>query len=281
LTSAEKTARLQYLPDLPVHITSEVTLDIHQSLPGLSLATRGNQRLEAMLTVSAEHSDLPIFQPPFHLSFVLKSLQINLRANDEDISFDSKQTDSSIYLSQVSKMVDRPIQLHFGDEFKLENHSEELQQMVKELPLLQEINPESLLIELFSHLFALGGQELTVGKTFQRDFSELSIPSFPDQIEYTVTDIDDYDIYATIKGKIEKQALQLKGLVQINDKQQDLVGVNLSGTMNGKVKWNRDNAMLYDMETDYEYSAKFHLGEWEWMMNVTLGVHNSTKLRTE
>ncbi|MFQ5729001.1 MAG: hypothetical protein ACE5GN_01400 [Waddliaceae bacterium] len=277
---AEKKAHLHYLPNTPVHLSSEVTLDISQTLPGLSLATRGKQNINAILTVSSEQSGLPITQPPFDLTFVLKALRIDLRVNDEEISFDSSRMESSLFLSQVSKMIDRPIRIYFGEDFKLEGGSAELRRIVKELPILQEVHPENLLVELFMPLFALGGQELIEGKTFKRDQGDHFIPSMPNVVEYTITNIDDYNVYANINGKIEKREFQLEGLVQTNDKKEEVVGVRLSGMMNGKVKWNRDNAMLYDLDMEYTYSAKFKLGEWEWMMNVSLDVQNRTKLRT-
>jgi hypothetical protein len=276
---AEKTANLHYLPNIPVHLNSEVTLDIRQTLPGLSLSTRGRQNISAVLVISSEQSDLPITRPPFDLTFVLKALKINLRANDKEISFDSDQMESSLFLSQVSKMIDRPIRIYFGEDFKLESGSAELRRIVKELPLLQEIHPENLLVELFLHLFAPGGKELTEGQTFKRDLGGNAIPSMPNSVEYRITNIDDYSVYADISGEIEKREFQLQGLVKTEEKKEEVVGVRLSGMMNGKVKWNRDNALLYDLDVEYAYSAKFKLGEWEWVMNVALNVQNRTKLK--
>lgn len=256
-------------------------MEMSQSLPGLSLSTRAKQQIDASLTVTTDNTDMPITQPPFDLNFVLKSLKIDLYANDEDVAFDSDQMSESLYLNQVSKMIDRPIQMHFGDRFDLQSESEDLRQIIKELPVLQEVDLKSMLVELFLHFFALGGKELTVGQTYQRDLGDHSIPTLPNVVNYTITAIDDYNIHASISGNIEKRKLKLKGLVQVNDKELANVEVSLSGTMNGKVKWNRDNAMLYDLEMEYAYSAMFKLAEWDWMMNVTLHLHNRTKMKGE
>jgi len=256
-------------------------MEMSQSLPGLSLSTRAKQQIEATLTVTTDNMDLPITQPPFDLIFVLKSLKIDLNANGEDITFDSNQMSESLYLNQVSKIIDRPIQIHFGDRFELQSQSDDLRQIIKELPVLQEIDPETLLMELFLHLFALEGKELTVGQTYQRNLGDHAIPTLPNVVKYTITAIDDYNIHAAISGNIEKRKLELKGLVQVNDKKQASVKASLSGTMNGNVKWNRDNAMLYNLEMEYAYSAMFKLAEWDWMMNVTLHLHNRTKMKGE
>lgn len=276
---AAKVARLQYLPNVPVYLSSRVGIDISQSFPGLSLATKGKQNIEAILSVKGDQSTPPIIQAPFDLTLVLKSIKIDLHANDEDISFDSNEMASTLYLSQVSKIIDRPIQIHFGSGFEFEGSSEELLQVVNALPVFQEVNLENLLVELFLHLFALGGQELSEGQTIKKKLGNYGIPSIPSVVEYSITSIDDYNVYADIGGKIEKQKFQLNSLVQVNDKLKEIVGGTLSGTMHGKVKWNRDNAMLYELEMAYAYSAMFKLGEWEWMMNVALEVHNRTKMR--
>lgn len=274
---AEKTANLQFLPNVPVHFNSELKLDISQSLPGLSLSTKGTQQLGADLTLINQQGDLPVSAPPFSLKFVLKSLNIDLQANDENLSFRSDEMGASLYLSQLSKLVDRPIQLQFGEGFQLNRNNEELRRVAAELPVLTEISPDHLLVELFLHLFAAGGQELYVGQVIEKDISDWEIPSLPDTITYTITEIDDYNVYADIKGDIEKKKFQLSGEVSIGDKSEP-VGASLSGRMVGKIKWNRDNAMLYELNLDYSYSARFQLAYWEWLMNVSLQLHNKSKL---
>lgn len=273
---AAKTAHLQYLPNVPVHLNSELKLDISQSLPGLSLSTKGTQQLEANLTLINEQNDLPVSSPPLSLKFVLKSLNIDLQANDENLTFRSDELGASLYLSQLSKLVDRPIHLQFGNGFQLDRDNEELRRATAELPVLTEISPDHLLVELFLHLFAAGGQELTVGQVIEKDLSDWEIPSLPNTVTYTITDIDDYNVYAEIKGDIEKKKFQLAGEVTIGDESEP-VGASLTGHLSGTIKWNRDNAMLYELTLDYSYSTRFQLAYWEWLMNVSLQLHNKTK----
>lgn len=279
--SSEKTARLQYQPDLPVDLDSTLTLSVSQSLPGFSLSSRAKQNIEATLTVTSDQSDLLLFHPPFDLTFILKSLKINLQANDAEMLFDSGQMESSLYLSQLSTIINRPIRIHFDTHFKMQSRSQDLHQMAEKLPVLQEIDPESLLVELFLHLFSLAGKELTVGQTFQKDLGDHPIPAIPQRIDYTITSIDDYTIQATMTGDIGKIKFQLKGLMPMELGQLEPVDVSVSGTMNGNIKWNRDNAMLYELEMSYDTSGMFKIGEWEWMMHVILDVHHRTKLKSD
>lgn len=277
--AAEKKAHLQFVPNTPVNLSSEATIEVNQSLPGLSLSTRGKQSLKATLSISGNHNDLPITHAPLDLTFILKHLKISVRANEEELTFDSEDIEASLYLNQLSKIIEQPIRLHFGKNFKLESGSEEFQQTMKTLPVLQEVNPEALLMDLFLHLFALGGENLTEGAVIVRQFEGLDIPSLPQKVEYTITSIDDYHIHARMIGNIEKQSFSLGGKSQPSDKEEELVNVSLNGTMEGKGRWNRDNAMLYDLEMHYIYTAMFKLGAWEWMMNANITIHNSTKLK--
>ena len=272
-----KTAQLHYLPNTPVHLNSSLKLDISQSLPGLSLSTKGTQQLEADMVLNNSQSDLPLTMPPLNLTFVLKSLNIDLQANDETLTFRSDEMGTSLYLSQLSKLIDRPIQLRLGEEFKLDRDNEELRRAVSELPVLTEISPDHLLVELFLHIFAAGGRELQVGQVIEKDLSDWQIPSLPTKIIYTITEIDDYSVYADIQGEMEKRMFQLEGEVSVGNTDEP-VAASLSGRMEGKVKWNRDNALLYELELDYAYSTRLQLASWEWLMNVSLNLHNKSRL---
>lgn len=277
--AVEKKGRLQFVPNFPVYLNSEVSLNINQSLPGLSLSTRGVQKMQAIIAIQSASPDLPVTKPPFDLSFILKSLKISIKVNDEELSFNSEDSEPSLYLNQVSKLIDRPIMIHFGEGVALIDKNGELQQIVRELPVFQEINPADLLVDLFYFNFGLAGEELKEGKIVERTLLKKSNPSQPDKVTYTITAIDDYNIHASIKGDVEKQPFTLEGKVKINQDQVEPVYVTLKGTMEGNGKWNRDNSMLNDLELHYSYAAVFKLAEYEWMMQVTVDVHNSTKLK--
>ncbi|ADI37629.1 hypothetical protein [Waddlia chondrophila] len=275
LFASTKTASLRYLPNTPVHLASDLKLDISQSLPGLSLSTKGVQRLEADLTLRNEQPEPSSSVLPLNLTFVLKKLSIDLQANDETLTFRSDEAGTSLYLTQLSKLIDRPIQLKLDRHFQLSRDNEELRRAVSELPVLAEMNPDHLLVELFSSVFVPGNQELSVGQVIRKDLSDWEIPSLPKEVVYTITKIDDYSVYAEICGEIEKKKFQLSGEVVIGGKGES-VAAALSGLMEGKVKWNRDNAMLYELELNYSYSTRLQLASWDWLMNVSLNLHNKT-----
>ncbi len=275
---AAQSAKLHYLPNIPVQLESELKIDITQSLPGLSLSTKGNQKFAADLTMQNFQSELPIAAPPFVLKFVLNHLDIALQANDEELNFRSDKLGGSLYLNQLSNLIDHPVYLQFDKDFLLAADNVELRQAAAQLPVLSEINPANILAELFLHLFAAGGRDLYVGKVIEKDISEWQIPSLPKIVAYTISEIDDYNVYASISGSLEKQTLELDGKVNWGGSSKQ-VQASLSGEMFGKIRWNRDNAMLYSLSLEYSYSARFQLAAQEWLMNVSLILQNQSKLK--
>lgn len=278
LSGTEKKARLQYIPNIPVYLTSEVKLDIQQSLPGLSLATKGVQEVRAVLKVSEESTHMTAVQPPFDLSFVLSGIKIDLKVNDEALHFDSAEEGTSLFLNQVSKMLERPVILTVDKEYQISGESADLTQMTNELPVLKEVNPTGLLIELLQPIFSLGGEELTVGKTLERQVAPQPRSVLPQVLQYKIKEIDDYSVTAEISGELDKKVFKLSGEVAFADQEETHeVSVSLSGQMQGSVKWNRDNAMLHNLNIRYAYSAKFRLGVFEWLVTANLEVDNRTR----
>lgn len=287
--AAEKTAYLQYQPNLPVHLTSTLTLDLSQSLPGLSLSTKGKQILEADLTLSQEKEGLPVLQPPFNVAFLLKGICLDMEANGERFSFNSTEREGSVYSNQLSELMNHPIVLQFGAGFVLNHQNESLKKMMRGLPLLQEIPLEGFLEELLSPLFAGAGRQLVIGQVIERELfpnnfsSGLGInhgdtPSLPRKVVYTITDIDDYHVFGALRGEIKKHFFELKGKMFSEEKDTVPITASLSGVVEGSVKWNRDNALLHSLQLEYSYVARFQWAEWEWLMHVSLKLENLTKL---
>lgn len=272
------TASLRYLPDQPVSFKSTLNIDISQSLPGLSLSTKGKQHFDAEMIISQDQEGLAVLSPPFDIVFLLKGIKIDVQANGEDLHFDSKDKGNSLYLSQLSKLIDAPLHLHFGENYQIVGKNIGLNKSLEELPMLQEIDPVKILSELFLHLFGPAGKPLKEGDVIERNISEGLIPSLPEKVTYTVTKIDDYHIYADIQGTIEKKKFDLLSLVKLQEKELASVSATLSGTIVGKIIWNRDNAMLHDLKLDYAYSARLQLAQWEWLMNVNLNLNNQTHM---
>lgn len=277
--SAEKKAQLQYQPNLPVHLTSLLTLDFSQSLPGLSFTTKGKQTLEADLTLSHGKERVSVIQPPFNLSVLLKGLRMDVQANDEKFSFDSSVRTGSAYVNQLAELINRPIELSIGDEFLITHENPLLKKTIQSLPILQEIPIEGFLEELLFPLFAVAGKELLVGQVIERNFNGWGLASLPQKMVYTITEIDDYHVFATVEGEIKKHLFELQGKVETDEEEASSVKASLSGVVKGNVKWNRDNALLHSLVLEYSYVARFQLAEWEWLMHITLKLDNQTKLK--
>lgn len=269
--------RLQFLPNVPFHLESHAFIEVTQSLPGLSLSTKGDQLLKAHLFIDRPSSDLLISSAPFDLTFILKELKILILANDEKITFDSNKKEPSLYLNQLSKIIDRSLHLHLGEKYTIEMRGNEFLQLIKEFSVLQEVHPQALLANMLSPLFALSGEELSPGKVIVREYDEPNIMALPNKMEYTIRSIDDYNIYASMKGDIKKTTFSLSSKVLVKDVKEP-VQVVLNGNMEGLGKWNRDNAMLSEIEMRYVYTATFTIGKLSWMMNFTIALQNKTTL---
>jgi len=272
-----KTAKLSFLPNTPVKLKSEIQIKIDQSLAGLPFSLRGNQLLEALLTLHGGQSDSPDPKPPFDVSFNLQSLKIDLRVNGNEISFDSGVGDSSLYSRQMSQMINRPVNLHFGSGYKLETSVQELMEAMPDLPFLKDVEADALFMDLFVHLFSLGGIELKEGDVIKKQFPSANFSTLPNQVIYTITSIDDYSIQAELKGNIEKKTFSLSETLQIDDEMAKSANVTINGTMEGKVKWKKDNAMLYDLAMCYACKARVQIANWDWMINIRIDLHNQTK----
>ncbi len=260
--------RLEYLPNIPIIQTSELTLELTQSLPGLKLNANANQTLTATLSIVGEQSGIPMTQPPLTLKFVLKDLKINLKSNNEEVKFDVKDPKSALELAQLARIVDRPIELRFGKNFELQNHPEELQQILRELPMLQEFRPESLLQELFQHLFAFADKDLAVGLQIQQRGPIHPLSSEAPIINYEITSLNDQEVRASIAGKMDKQTIQLKH--PLANGTVEPIEFTLMGALKGNATWNRHHALIYQLDVEYTYTGLFKIAEANWLTSVLL-----------
>lgn len=267
---------LQYLPNTPLTQVTDLTVEIHQMLPGLELNTRGKQLLITQVYIDSEE-DISVSHLPITIVIVPKKLKIDLNVNDETISFDSDRPVSSVYIAQFSKMIDRPIKLHIGDDRLIQAESQDLAQLDKELPLLKEFNIEIFLKELFQHQFALVGEKLKQDKTYTVKYDAEALPYVPSKVNYTITSINDESIDATIKGQLRERKISLNAQVQVDDKTSEDVEITFSGEMQGYVKWDRENALRHQLHLEYSYHGIIKIGHWEWKLEAELKVENESE----
>lgn len=250
---------LKFSPEKAVHHTTQASFDVKNVFPGISM--KGEETLKGTLEIITPAATMPSFD----LKFVLGSLKIVLKANGEVLEFDSEDQGSSIYLSQLAQMVEKEIVLHVDDRGQVAIKEGAPLLLEEQLPLLKMIQMDALLQEMFAHPFVLVGEELEEGKTYLRTFSKAE-PPFPHELNYMITEIDEYQVKGEIAGSLEPRTLSFE--------QNDTLKAIVNGTVNGQVTWNRDNALLYAVALDYAYSAKFFLGKKEWLVAVDVHVEH-------
>lgn len=277
LAAGASSVKLQYLPHIPVTQNTQLTLTIDQSLPALKLDTVAGQNLRAQLTVLSEQREGSITQPPLDMVFVLQGLNINLKANGETASFDSSMPGSSLMMAQVAKMIGRPIKLHFEENLSVDGGVQDIDALLRELPVLKDLEPKALLQELFQYLFALAGKELSVGDQILRTMPASKSIYSPLAFEYVVTAITDQEIQAALNGRIEPRTITLNKALKMDENTEEKVELSVSGTVSGRIAWNRQNAMIYHAQIEHVFSGILKIADWEWKLTATLNNDTATK----
>ena len=271
------TVKLQYLPHTPVMQHTHLILSIDQALPALKLDTEAQQNLQAQLILLSEQREGAVLQPPLDLIFQLRGMKINLKANGETASFDSSHPGSSLMMAQVAKMIDRPIKLHFEDDFTIDGGAQNLDLLLRELPVVKELEPQALLQDLFRHLFALAGKELSMGDQILRTLPPNKTIYSPSTYEYVVTAITDQEVQAALNGRIESRTIALNKSLKMDENTEEKAVLTVSGTVSGRITWNRQNAMIYHAEIEHVFSGLLKIADLEWKMTAKLNSDTTTK----
>lgn len=277
LLEAENVVRLQYMTDEPLELVAVHSIDITQTVPGIKFSASGLQTLTASLTIEGEHKQQPIFQPPLDGIIKFKNFRIDLNANQDTISFDSRQPGSSLLMAQLAKVIDRPIRFHINKKLAIDKTSEDLTNLVKEFPVLKEIDPHSMLEGIFQPVFALMGKDLTPGSKIQIKGVQGTFGVFPTNLIYEIESITDQNVTANVSGALEPQKLKLTGVMEVEDKKFEKIALIFSGNFNGKQTWDRENALLFKLTGDYQINGMLKIAEWEWPLSLTIKVDMGTR----
>jgi hypothetical protein len=269
LNAENITSRLEYLPNIPIIQCCELVIELNQSFPGLKLNTQAHQTLTALLSVAGERSSIPVLNAPLTLNFTLKDLKVDLKVNDEETKFDVNDPTAALEIALLARIVDRPIQLHFDSHFVLEDHPEELKQILWQSPMLQEFYPQSLIQELFQHLFAIAGQDVAAGMHLQRQGPKHPLTGIAPQIYYEITSANDQEVQASFNGKIDKQTVSLSHPPTEGNPRKPME-LTLSGNTNGRVVWNRHHALVYHLNAEYLYEGVFKVGGMDWPITIKI-----------
>lgn len=267
---AKASVRLQYLPAVPVQYTSKLILDIQESLPVLNLTTKGNQTLKFNLEVKKEEDRLPLMQLPVTLILTVKDLFIFLNVNGEELTFDPRGEKISIPLIQLSQLIDKPLLLTIDSRGNVIKDARTFSKLFQQLPALKELSIQDFFNEMLFHLFSLCGQELTMGEKIQRQTSFVSSSPLPASIFYEISEINDQEIVARMKGAIEPRKIVFDNPIAVNNEKPKKVEMKLSGDLQGTMSWKRSNAMLYSLNSHYRYLAELKLGGMRWTMQITI-----------
>jgi hypothetical protein len=270
---------LQYLPAIPVQHTSKLILEIQESLPVLNLATKGNQVLKFDLSIKKNEGSTPIIKLPLTLTLTLKDLFIFLNVNGQELSFDPKGEKVSVPLIQLARLLDKPLQLNMDSSGRITDEADSFAKIFKLLPALKELSLESLLNEMFFHLFSLCGQELSVGAKVKKPTANTSSNSLPAFITYDIVEINDDEVVAKMQGVIERKKLVFEAPIAVNNETYKKVEMALSGDVQGHIAWKRSNAMLYTLNSSHHYLAELKLGDMQWTIQMTISQASSSALQ--
>lgn len=253
---ADESVRLQYQPNIPIELTSQLELQMDEVLPGFKLAGTSLQTTQADVSLVGESTDIPFLNLPFDLQFTLKSIQVDLLANNVKAGFSTSQPSNSMQLAQAQRLVNFPIKLHFDEKGMLAENNLELQKAFAEFPVLGQIHLDKFLQEWFEPLTTLAGFELVVGSKFQRERMNGSF------VTYEIITIDEEGVEAKFNGPIARNQIPLGNRPKTY--------LDLNGVFEGHVIWNRENALLCNVQAVYEYQAILKEEDSSWTMKFVI-----------
>lgn len=264
------TAHLEYLPAVPVQYTSKLTLDVQESLPILNVSSKGNQVLKFNLLLKKQENQPVLTKPPFDLTLTLKDLFLFLNVNGIELTFDPRGKKISVPLIQLTQLIDKPMELKIDSRGYLVDGTDAFSTLFKELPALKDLSIQLLFNEVFFHLFALSGESLEVGAKFQKTPTLTSYPSLPSIMTYEIVEINDQEIVAKLEGSLDPKKILFEGILSIDTSGSQNVEMNVSGNLQGMVSWKRKNALLYSLNSTYQYIAEMKYGEMNWKMQMSI-----------
>lgn len=258
---ADVPVRLQYLPKVPVLQTSILEMDTNDVFPGLKLDGKASQTIKGVVTILGDDT-LPISGPPLDFTFTLKNVDVGFSANGVHVGFSSKDPLASIFLAQSLKLIDKPLHIHVDGDLKIGGEGSELQKLLQDIPALEQLNLTHFFAEWFQELFSLSAKDLKVGDTYETTkILDKNEERQGTSFSYTVTAITPEEIEAEIKGEMEPQILSLTSQFSGDGGKVQAVELSLMGKILGNVAWNRQNALLYRLNTHYDYTGGLKIGD--------------------
>lgn len=266
--------QLQYLPAVPVQHTSKLAFELEEPLPILKLSTKGHQLLKFELTLNDSGKALPLTKLPLSLTLKLKDLFIFLDINGMELTIDPRGKKTSVPLIQLAQLLDKPMAFNVNSNGLLVEEGDTLKAIFKQYPALKELQLDLILNELFSPVFSLCGEELEIGKKFQKMIASNSAHLVPSSFAFTVTDINEQEITASMEGEISPKMVAFAPFMTEDSAADQKMQVSVSGRSQGTISWKRSNALLYSLNNQYHYQAEVVLGSLRFTMQMNIS-HSS------
>lgn len=274
-TASKVPVKLEYIPNVSLGHKNEISIEINYEDSNAPILIEAAEYIKGDLFLigpTKEGADqTPLFEPPFDLRFKLKKFLAAMKIGEKEWSMNSEEagTLSEDQFLKFDPQLNNPFILHFNDNYNLTlNPKEWLPILGHEtesiLPFLQKI-----LSELFQYSFVLAGKDLIEGETYSdtkdnRDYQRL----LDFKLAYTVTEINDEEITASIVGNSSLQSFKFNipadaasvylGMAQgknlenngnINDSSSSInepfvVEISMDGKSQGQGVWQRNNGLI-------------------------------------
>lgn len=246
VSAAETTARLDFPVNETIVQKSRVTVDVAQN------RTEGRSYIGAFQESESElRLDTPINQLPYELTVTLRRLKVGVELGDNIITFDSDSSKDSPFVNALSRVLNVPVRLKVGDELEVIDAPIEGKRLMNDLKSMGGFNINHLLSELVQQRFALANQPLQVGKSYRQVLRRGADGQTPIEITYRIIEITADEVRATVEGSMPSFDFQtppaLLGLGVVPS------SVKVAGSIEGKVVWNRHNALIYRSIINYLY----------------------------
>ncbi len=254
LVAGSDSVRLQYLANQPVLQTSTVHVELTHGDPHKTVPSIAHQEIQAKLTVTGDGQQQVALHPPLDLNVVIESLKVGIDARGHSVSFDSSNPEKSPLMSEVAKVIGRPVKVAVGANLAVESDSKDFVKLSRSLEQLGGFRTTNLLSELLQNLFALAGRDLHVGDEYTIQLALGADHSVPMKITYKIANITDSEVRAVIHGGFDSVEIHGDALAHKAEAKSPQ-HLQMSGEIDGKAVWSRKNALVYKTRIDYTYTG--------------------------
>lgn len=261
--------QLIYLPNTPVKLQSTLEMNFDQTDPGLMGDSSVVQELEATLSLN-DPANMPFGDGPFNMVFQLTNLRAASKLNGITTNFQAAKPETSLILAEIKDFLNRPISIHFDSSLRIRPEATGLDQLFKELPVLNNINSLSLLKELFEHMFALSGRKLSEGECCVIVGESDSPDTPPRMVTYQIESIDKDSIRARLSEGVNHPPITLKTPLEANGKNKDPATFKFKKKTEGEIVWQRKNALIHEVRTKTIYEGSINAGTSTWPVNIEI-----------